>query len=148
MERAKTSCCHTKIAPHKKVKSYKYGGFLSFLSTVFLILIPKCPLCIMAYTSAFLLFFDVEHSVLYPFLLHVKPVLAFSILAFIAFNNRGKRTLVSLIIASVAFIALLLANYWNLIFLPDWILYSVFFFAAWYNGNFQYFFRFIRFKQV
>ena len=117
---------------------------MSLLSTILLILIPKCPLCMTAYMSAMVLFFDVQNEELVPFLLHAKPVLGALILLMILLNFRGKRTFISLGIAAASMAILLLKTYYATSLMPDWLLYSAFFFAIWYNGNFQYFYRFIR----
>lgn len=118
---------------------------MSFLSTLLLILIPKCPLCLTAYMSAMVLFFDIENEQLIPVLWHAKPVMGAIILLMILLNQRGRRTIISLGIATLAMIFLLLKTYYATSVLPDWVLYTVFIFAIWYNGNFQYFCRFIRF---
>lgn len=118
---------------------------MSFLSTLLLILIPKCPLCLTAYMSAMVLFFDIENEQLIPVLWHAKPVMGAIILLMILLNQRGRRTIISLGIATLAMIFLLLKTYYATSVLPDWVLYTVFIFAIWYNGNFQYFYRFIRF---
>ncbi|MDX1332992.1 MAG: hypothetical protein R3252_08190 [Robiginitalea sp.] len=117
---------------------------MSLLSTILLILIPKCPLCLTAYMSAMVLFFDIENEQLVPVLLHAKPVLGVLILLMILLNFRGRRTFVSLGIAGVSMCFLLLKTYYATPLLPDWVVYVAFFFAIWYNGNFQYFYRFIR----
>jgi len=147
MEIAKTGCCKNKIqTTHKKVAAA--NGSMSFLSTVLLILIPKCPLCMTAYMSAMVMFFDVEYATLVPILLHTKPVMGTIIIAMIVLNRKDKRTLISLAIAGVAFVLLLLKTYFaTALFFPDWILYIAFIFAIWYNGNFQYFYRFLKSKQ-
>jgi len=118
---------------------------MSFLSTLLLILIPKCPLCLTAYMSAVVMFFDIENEQLIPILTHAKPVMGVVIILMIALNQRGRRTLISLGIASLAMIFLILKTYYATYILPDWLLYTLFIFAIWYNGNFHYFFRFIRF---
>jgi hypothetical protein len=118
---------------------------MSFLSTLLLILIPKCPLCLTAYMSAMVLFFDIENEQLIPVLWHAKPVMGAIILLMILLNQRGRRTIISLGIAALAMVFLLLKTYYATSVLPDWVLYTVFIFAIWYNGNFQYFYRFIRF---
>jgi len=33
------------------------------------------------------------------------------------------------------------------LFVPDWIIYIAFIFAIWYNGNFRYFYQFIKSKR-
>jgi hypothetical protein len=144
MNPAESKCCKTRISPANKGDGA--NGSMSLLSTILLILIPKCPLCLTAYMSAMVLFFDIENEQLVPILLHGKPVLGMLILLMILLNFRGKRTLISLGIASVAMIFLLLKTYYATTLLPDWLLYSVFIFAIWHNGNFQYFFRFIRYR--
>lgn len=146
MEIAKTSCCKTKLYTHKKAEAA--NGSMSFLSTVLLILIPKCPLCLTAYMSAMVLFFDIEYTTLVPVLLHTKPIMGLLIIVMILMNRKDKRTTISLVIALLALTFLVLKTYfYTALFIPDWIIYISFIFAIWYNGNFQYFYRFIRFRR-
>ncbi len=142
MESATSKCCKTKIGPRQIAGGA--NGSMSFLSTLLLILIPKCPLCLTAYMSAVVMFFDIENEQLIPMLMHAKPVMGAIILLMILLNRRGKRTVISLGIAAVAMTFLLLKTYYATYVLPDWLLYTIFIFAIWYNGNFQYFYRFIR----
>ncbi len=142
METVQTGCCKAKRKPSKKGGGA--NGSMSFLSTLLLILLPKCPLCLTAYMSAVVMFLDIENSQLAPFLMHAKPVLGAVIVLMIVLNSRGKRTLISLGIAGVAMTFLLLKTYYSIAVLPDGLLYTAFFFAIWYNGNFRYFFHFIR----
>lgn len=144
METMKTACCKSKIVLPRKVEAA--NGSMSFLSTVLLILIPKCPLCLTAYMSAIVLFFDIEYTTLAPILLHTKPIMGVVIIVMILLNRKDKRTLISLAIAGLALTFLVFKTYYNLgVFMPEWIIYIAFIFAIWYNGNFQYFYRFIRF---
>lgn len=146
METIKTNCCKTKFVAPKKVQAA--GGSMSFLSTILLILIPKCPLCLTAYMSAMVLFFDIEYETLVPILLHTKPVMGILIITMILLNRKGQRTLISLTIAAFAFTVLILKTYFGLaLFFPDWLIYTTFIFSIWYNGNFQYFYNFIRSKK-
>lgn len=144
METIKTACCKTKfVAPNKKVEAA--NGSMSFISTILLILIPKCPLCLTAYMSAMVLFFDIEYATLLPVLLHTKPVMGLLIITMILINRKDKRTVISVTIAGLALTFLILKTYFGLaLFMPDWIIYIAFIFAIWYNGNFQYFYRFIK----
>lgn len=51
---------------------------------------------------------------------------------------------VALAIVLVSMLFLLLDTYANLHLLPAWVIYSAFFAGAWYNGNFEYFYRFLK----
>ncbi len=142
METQKTSCYSQRsndVVLQKK-PSFK-SGILSFFTTALIIVLPKCPLCVAAYSSALLLFFDME--TLMPVLLHGKPVLGVLIIALIAFNYNPKKSKVALAVSGLALIVLILATYYYLYLVPNWIIYSAFLFAAWYNGNFRYFYSFI-----
>jgi hypothetical protein len=100
-----------------------------------------------AYMSAMVMFFDIDNSKLVPILLHAKPVLGIVIILMIFFNWKDKRTIIALGISVLALSFLFLKTYYNTFVLPDWVLYGAFLFAIWYNGNFQYFYRFIRFSK-
>lgn len=90
------------------------------------------------------MFFDIEITALQPIADHGKPVLGLIIIALIAFNYNVKKSKVALGIAILAIVLLLLSTYGNVHILPEWLIYAGFFFAAWYNGNFRYFYRFLR----
>ena len=143
MEAVKSNCCKTKTTSHKKPGGA--GGSMSLLSTMLLILLPKCPLCFAAYLSAMALFFDVENEQLVPILIHAKPLLGVIIIALILFNQRGRRTWIALGLAITAMVFLVVQTYFDTALLPDWIIYTAFFFSIWYNGNFKYFYLFVRF---
>jgi hypothetical protein len=96
--------------------------------------------------GAIIMFFDIEYSQLVPFLLYAKPVLGGIILLLILINYKGRRTLIAAGIASSTLVLLLLSTYTFILAVPAWILYSSFFFAIWYNGNFKYFYRFMRLR--
>jgi hypothetical protein len=130
------------MAANKSIARTSNG--VSFFSTVLIILLPKCPLCITAYMGAILLFFDIDYGQLAPFLLHAKPVLGALIVAMILLNYKGRKTVISAGIATVAGVFIILKSYFYIDTLDDWILYVAFIFAIWYNGNFMHFFRFIK----
>ncbi len=144
MEAVKSNCCKTKSSSTSLRKTAGSRGSMSLLSTALLILLPKCPLCLTAYLSAAGLFIDIENEQLAPFLLHAKPLLGAVIIAMILLNQRGRRTYIALGVAVVAMALLVVQTYFIPALLPDWIIYGAFFMAIWYNGNFRYFYRFIR----
>ncbi|MGB5820582.1 MAG: hypothetical protein WBG90_13950 [Saonia sp.] len=143
MEAVKSSCCKNKLIPVRKASGS--NGTLSIFSTILMILLPKCPLCITAYMGAILMFFDIETSQMGPFLLHAKPVLGIIILIMILLNNKGRKTVVAFCVALTALLLLVLSTYFYIAVVADAVLYVVFFLAIWYNGNFECFYRFIRF---
>lgn len=143
----KTKCCKSKLHTSKKVEAA--NGSMSFLSTILLILIPKCPLCMTAYMSAMVLFFDMEYTTLVPLLLHTKPVMGILIISMILLNRKDKRTWISLGIAFTALVFLISKTYLSTaLFMPNWLIYVAFIFAVWYNGNFQYFYKFVRSRKI
>lgn len=142
METVKTGCCTSKIKTPKKLDAA--NGSMSFVSTLLLILIPKCPLCMTAYMSAMVLFFDIEYTTLVPLLLHTKPLMGLIIVAMILLNRKDYRTWIALGIAGIALTCLVLKTYFAAALgVPDWTIYVSFIFAIWYNGNFRYFYRFL-----
>jgi len=104
-------------------------------------------LCLTAYMGDNVMFFDIENAQLTPFLLHTKPVIGVVIILIILLNNKGRRTIIALEIAAIALLFSVSKTYYNTAILPDWLLYTAFFFAIWYNGNFQYFYRIIRYEK-
>ena len=96
--------CH----PTKKVNR---SSSASLFSTVVLIILPKCPICIMAYSSAITIcggtdmYFRSNNWVSY-----VPLVLALFINLMFLFNWRGQRTLYALTIAMVGFTLILLTH--------------------------------------
>ncbi|MEL6917305.1 MAG: hypothetical protein AAFO99_06200 [Bacteroidota bacterium] len=141
METAKTTCCKRKMASVEKAN--KPHGVMSFFSTLLLILLPKCPLCITAYMGAILMFFDIKKSEMGPFLMHSKPILGGIILLMILLNYKGKKTVLSASLVVASLTLLILSTYFYVLIVPDSLLYAFFVFAIWYNGNFEYFYRFI-----
>jgi|GEM_PF-4923331 len=144
MEVLGKGCCKTKADTAKKIEAA--NGSMSFLYTILLILIPKCPLCMTAYMSAIVLFFDIEYATLVPILHNTKPVMAILIVLMIILNRKDKRTLIALGIAGIGLCLIVLKTYYYVSIIPNWIVYTAFIFAIWYNGNFQYFMRFLKSK--
>ena len=142
MEVLNKGCCKTKSKPLKRTDAA--NGSMSFLSTLLLILIPKCPLCMTAYMSAIVLYFDIEYTTLVPILQNTKPIMGVLIILMILLRRKDKRTLVSLCIAGIGLVLIILSTYYQIMVVPNWIVYTAFVFAIWYNGNFQYFMNFLK----
>lgn len=97
-----------------------------------------------AYMSAMVLYFDIEYATLVPMLHNTKPVMGILIILMIVLRRKDKRTLVSLGIAGAGLFLIILNTYYNIVLVPNWIVYTAFVFAIWYNGNFQYFIKFLK----
>jgi len=137
------SCCNGQEAITLKEAPSLKNGVLSFFSTALIIVMPKCPFCVAAYSGSILMFLNIENEALVPWFKNGKPVLGLIIIALIAFNYNAKKSKVALTVTVISFMVLLLSTYGNIRLVPDWIIYLGFVFGAWYNGNFRYFYRFI-----
>ena len=147
MAAEQTTCCKSKPVLTIDKKPSKKGGFLSFISAALIILLPKCPFCIAAYSGALVMFYEVDSASLAPIFMHLKPLLGLFVLTSILLNFKGRKSKVAVVITAVAFTLLLLEVYLNMHLIPTWIIYLGFFFGAWYNGNFVHFYRFLKSKK-
>jgi hypothetical protein len=147
MATEQTTCCKSKPILTIDKKPSKKGGFLSFISAALIILLPKCPFCIAAYSGALVMFYEVDSSSLAPIFTHLKPLLGLFVLTSILLNFKGRKSKVAVVITAVAFTLLLLEVYLNMHLIPTWIIYLGFFLGAWYNGNFVHFYRFLKSKK-
>ena len=93
-----------------------------------------------------LMFYEVDNATLAPIFLHLKPLLGLFVLGSILFNFKGKKSQIATSIVMIAFIFLILETYFQVHIIPNWIIYTAFFVGAWYNGNFEYFYRFLKLK--
>ena len=147
MATEQTTCCKSKPILTIDKKPSKKGGFLSFISAALIILLPKCPFCIAAYSGALVMFYEVDSASLAPIFTHLKPLLGLLVLTSILLNFKGRKSKVAVVITAVAFTLLLLEVYLNMHLIPTWIIYLGFFLGAWYNGNFVHFYRFLKSKK-
>lgn len=92
------------------------------------------------------MFYEVDTASLAPVFLHLKPLLGLLVLGSILFNFKGRKSKIATLIVTIAFIFLILGTYFQVQVIPNWAIYTAFFFGAWYNGNFEYFYRFLKFK--
>ena len=83
----------------------------SFLSALFVIIIPKCPICVMAYTSAITICGG-ENMYLSQnnWISYIPIFLSVMILGMILWNRRGVRTWMALITALVGSGMIILAH--------------------------------------
>ena len=118
-------------------------GFMSILTTSLMIILPKCPFCIAAYSGALLLFFDVDNMALVPIFTHLKPFLGFSILVLIVLNFKKEKPPLAIALSIIALLLIISSTYMNYTVMPSIYIYLIFLFAACYNGNFKSFYNFL-----
>ena len=117
----------------------------SLLSGLLVVLIPKCPLCIMAYTSAITMCgSDAMATSGNNWLSYVPIALSLLIVGLIAFNRKGTRTWFALALALLA-TGLILATH-QMWLSADFYTYGtiLLFFAIWLNSNYLHTLRFIQ----
>lgn len=117
-------------APARKTTS------LSIWSTLLIVLLPKCPLCVMAYSSALTICGGESIYMQSNNWLSFFPIaLALVIVGLIARNYRGGRTLVALGLAGLGSVAILLVH--QLILPPLFydLSAALLFLAIWLNGS-------------
>ena len=128
---------HCGCTTHNKVriKNPQYP----FLGSLLVILLPKCPFCIMAYTSAITVCGAKSMSSYSPqWTSWISICLATATFLIVAYNFKGKKTIVAcatilagifLIVQSELYTGLLGGYYWGSALLVA---------GVWVNGNFSY----------
>lgn len=137
MSHSPKSCpCPSKKEPKRKAKS------LSVLSGLLIVLLPKCPFCILTFSSAITLCSGAkiyQHAPGWASFISIG--LAAATLALLAWNYKGRRTLAAaalvlvgsyFIISSELWTGELAEYYWGAFFLL---------LGVWVNGSFYFFFR-------
>jgi hypothetical protein len=87
------------------------------LSTILLIVLPKCPFCVMAFSSTFILcgkaggVSEQTHSYLSPATIFITSILCLLVLLSIAFNYRDTRTKYAFILALAGSLLVLYSVY-------------------------------------
>jgi hypothetical protein len=96
--------CHT-------TKKIKRSSSVSLLSTFLLIILPKCPFCIMAYSSAITICGGPDMYLMSNNWVSFVPlVLALFISVMLLLNWRGRRTFNALLVALMGFALILLTH--------------------------------------
>ena len=118
-------------------KNFNKAGSASVLSTFLLIILPKCPFCVMAYSSAITICGGPDMYLMSNnWVSYVPLFLALFINLMLFLNWRDQRTLLALTVAMIGFAILLLTH--QLILPSD--LYNLgvglLFMGIWLNGSF------------
>lgn len=114
----------------------------SIMSGVFIALIPKCPYCILAYSSAITMCSGTKlysHSPSWTsyFLL----VLAVLTLSLIIFNYKGKRTIVAIILVTLGSLLMLVSQFYIFDITYYYLGTILLLFGVWVNASFRFFYH-------
>lgn len=131
------SCCTTHKCNARVNKKY-----ISWLPAFIIAILPKCPFCIMAYSGAMTL---CSGTTLYPnagtYSSYVAIGLSILVLASIAFNYKGKKTNIAILLSLLGIISLIFSQFILINQLPYYIGVGFLFFGIWYNGSFSFFYQ-------
>lgn len=114
----------------------------SWLSVLLIILLPKCPLCVMAYSGAMTM---CSGNMIYPnagneslyFLLGLSAIVLLGIIL----NYRGRRTHLALAIALVGIINLILSQVYWYSEVSYYLSVLIIITGIWYNGSLYHFIK-------
>ena len=120
----------------------KWSTGSSLLTGILIALIPKCPYCILAYSSAITMCSGTKLYMQSPGVLSYLPLaLAFLTLLFIVLNNRGKRTIAAAVLVGTGSLLMLACEFYSFNLSHYYIGTFLIFFGVWVNASFKYFFK-------
>ena len=124
-------------------KAKKERNTLSPLLTGLLIaLVPKCPYCILAYSSAISMCSGTKLYMFTPGWVSYIPLgLAFLTLLFIILNYRGKRTIIAASLVGLGSLLMLSCQFYTFNIAHYYFGTTLLIFGVWVNASFRYFYR-------
>ena len=124
------------------IKSEKKSGMLSLGSWLIIVLLPKCPLCLLSYSTAISLCGGktiFQESV--GWTSYIPILLAAFVIASFIYNFKGKKTLIAISIAILSCLIILYGEYITKSMTTYYIGVTALFFACWVNGSFSFFIK-------
>ena len=129
----------SKQAKHKNCsckKKYNLKGF-PLVITILLAVLPKCPFCIMAYSSAIMMCSGTVYSEFEPnWFSYLSSLLSLVILTSLVFNNRGRITKYAFLMAMIGSLLVIYSQLISGVPIFYWIGTNLLMIAALLNGNF------------
>jgi len=129
------------VSQCSKCRGAKKYNF-SWLPAIIIAFLPKCPLCIMAYSGAVSMCTGTKY---FPnadvYSGYIIVSLSLVVLLGIFLNRKGLRTWIAASIASVGILLLTISQF---IYLSESLYYlasATLFFGIWFNGSFGYFYK-------
>jgi len=134
----KSNKCRCAIKRTKKEKK----SIPPLLTSIIVVLLPKCPYCILAYSSAITMCSGTKlytHSPSWASYLLVG--LAILTLLFILLNYRGKRTIIAAALVGTGSLFMLACQFYTFNINHYYIGTFLLLFGVWVNASFRFFFR-------
>ena len=136
MSLTRTTCA----CPSKKKKHAK--GKYSILSGILIALIPKCPYCILAYSSAITMCSGTKLYAHTPsWTSYLLLALAVLTILFIIMNYKGKRTIIAASLAALGSLLMLTSQFYTFDINHYYIGTFLLLFGVWVNASFRFFYR-------
>lgn len=132
--------CKTNTCYHTEKKSK--SELISFWSWILIVILPKCPLCILSFSSAVSLCGGktiFEKTV--GWTSYIPIILAAIVITSFIINYKGTKTLTAITIALVSCAIILYGEYITKTEMTYYLGVAALFFACWINGSFHYFIR-------
>jgi len=121
---------------NKKKTSY------SWMPALLVAILPKCPFCVMAYSGAISM---CSGNNLYPnaggIMSYITIGLALIVLISFAFNYKGSKTVIAMLIAMVGVALLFISQIYTMSSPLYYTAVVILFFGIWFNGSFFHFFN-------
>ena len=137
MSSTDTACSCPSQERKKRVK-----GKYSIYSGILIALIPKCPYCILAYSSAITMCSGTRiYSQTPGWTSYLLIGLAILTLFLVIFNYRGKRTLVSAGLVAAGSLFMLLGQFYTYQMTHYYLGTFLLLFGVWFNASFLFFYR-------
>ena len=123
-------------------RSSKRLNYSSWVPVFIIAVLPKCPFCVMAYSGAISLcsgnmYFPNSHA----YSAYIIVGLSIITLSGIILNNKGRRTIIAAIVATIGILFLAISQFYSLSEHLYYLSVGLLFFGIWYNGSFHYFYR-------
>jgi len=135
--KAKSNSCGCAVRKNPKETS----SVSPIITGVLIALIPKCPYCILAYSSAITMCSGSKIYMQSPGLMsYITLGLAFMTLLFILINHRGKRTYIAALFVGVGSLLMLACQFYTFNMTHYYTGTILIFLGVWFNASFRYFY--------
>ena len=116
--------------------------FFPIITSILIALLPKCPYCILAYSSAITMCRGAKiYSNTPGWTSYFLLALAILTLIFVLFNYKGKRTIIAASLVAIGTFSMLGSQFYTFQITHYYVGTILIFFGVWINANFRFFYR-------